>query len=70
DGMDAMAKTLRLEPDLITLDFNMPEMDGFSFLRWVMQERPTPVIMVSSHDENALKALEMGAVDFVTKPTR
>ncbi len=48
DGIDAMAKTLRLKPDLITLDLEMPEMDGFSFLRWLMQNRPTPVIIISS----------------------
>jgi two-component system chemotaxis response regulator CheB len=45
DGIEAMAKTLKFKPDIITLDFEMPEMDGFSFLRWLMRERPTPVIM-------------------------
>jgi len=72
DGIDAMAKTLRLQPDIITLDFEMPEMDGFSFLRWLMKERPTPVIMVSSHADSktVFKALELGAVDFIAKPTR
>jgi len=72
DGIDAMAKTLRLQPDIITLDFEMPEMDGFSFLRWLMKERPTPVIMVSSHTDSktVFKALELGAVDFIAKPTR
>lgn len=72
DGIDAMSKTLRLKPDLITLDFEMPEMDGFSFLRWLMRERPTPVIMVSSHDDSktVFKALELGAVDFIAKPTK
>jgi len=72
DGIDAMAKTLRLKPDIITLDFEMPEMDGFSFLRWLMRERPTPVIMVSSHNDSktVFKALEFGAVDFITKPTK
>ena len=72
DGIDAMAKTLRLKPDIITLDFEMPEMDGFSFLRWLMKERPTPVIMVSSHADSktVFKALELGAVDFIAKPTR
>jgi two-component system chemotaxis response regulator CheB len=67
-----MAKTLRLKPDIITLDFEMPEMDGFSFLRWLMKERPTPVIMVSSHADSktVFKALELGAVDFIAKPTR
>jgi len=72
DGIDAMAKTLRLKPDLITLDFEMPEMDGFSFLRWLMVQRPTPVIMVSSHSDTrtVFKALELGAVDFIAKPTK
>lgn len=72
DGIDAMGKTLRYEPDLITLDFEMPEMDGFSFLRWLMHEKPTPVIMVSSHADSktVFKALELGAVDFIAKPTK
>ena len=72
DGIDAMAKTLRLQPDIITLDFEMPGMDGFSFLRWLMRERPTPVIMVTSHADSktVFKALELGAVDFIAKPTR
>ncbi len=72
DGVDAMAKALRLKPDIITLDFEMPGMDGFSFLRWLMRERPTPVIMVSSHADSktVFKALELGAVDFIAKPTR
>lgn len=72
DGVEAMAKTIRLKPDIITLDFEMPEMDGFSFLRWLMAERPTPVLMVSSHADSrtVFKALELGAVDFIAKPTR
>jgi two-component system chemotaxis response regulator CheB len=72
DGIDAMAKTLRLKPDIITLDFEMPKMDGFSFLRWLMREWPTPVIMVSSHNDSktVFKALELGAVDFIAKPTK
>ena len=72
DGIDAMAKALRLQPDIITLDFEMPGMDGFSFLRWLMRERPTPVIMVTSHADSktVFKALELGAVDFIAKPTR
>ena len=72
DGIEAMAKTIRLKPDVITLDFEMPEMDGFSFLRWLMKERPTPVVMVSSHSDSTMvfKALELGAVDFIAKPSR
>ncbi len=72
DGIEAMAKTLRLKPDIITLDFEMPAMDGFSFLRWLMKEKPIPVIMVSSYSdtETVFKALELGAVDFIAKPTK
>jgi two-component system chemotaxis response regulator CheB len=72
DGVDAMAKTLRLGPDLITLDLEMPEMDGFSFLRWLMKNRPTPVIIVSSYSDSktVFKALEFGAADFIAKPPR
>lgn len=72
DGVDAMAKTLKLSPDLITLDVEMPQMDGFTFLRWLMKERPTPVIMVSSYADTktVFRALEMGAVDFIAKPAK
>jgi two-component system, chemotaxis family, protein-glutamate methylesterase/glutaminase len=72
DGVDAMAKTLRLAPDLITLDIEMPEMDGFSFLRWLMQHRPTPVIIISSYSDSktVFRALEFGAADFVAKPSK
>jgi two-component system chemotaxis response regulator CheB len=71
DGQDALKKTIRLRPDLITLDLQMPLMDGFTFLRWVMSSLPTPVIVVSSqeHDENVFKAMDLGAFDFVVKPT-
>ncbi|MEW6418442.1 MAG: chemotaxis response regulator protein-glutamate methylesterase [Nitrospirota bacterium] len=72
DGVDAMTKTIKLKPDLITLDLEMPRMDGFSFLRWLMKVRPTPVIIVSSYSDSStvFKALELGAVDFVVKPPR
>ena len=72
DGIDAMTKTLKLKPDLITLDIEMPRMDGFSFLRWLMHERPVPVLVVSSQSDKktVFKALELGAVDFVSKPSR
>jgi two-component system chemotaxis response regulator CheB len=72
NGVEAMAKTMKLKPDIITLDFEMPEMDGFSFLRWVMRERPTPVVMITSYSDSmtVFKALELGAVDFIAKPSR
>ena len=72
DGIDAISKTLRYRPDIITLDIEMPHMDGFSFLRWLTKECPTPVIMVSSlsNSRTVFRTLEMGAVDFIAKPTR
>lgn len=61
-----------LSPDVITLDVEMPRMDGIDFLERLMRLRPTPVIMVSSLTERGsdvtLRALELGAVDFVSKP--
>ena len=71
DGQQALTKTLRVRPDLITLDLEMPNMDGFTFLRWIMNSAPTPVIVVSSKeaDENVFKAMDLGALDFVVKPT-
>lgn len=70
DGVDAIAKTLRLVPDVITLDLEMPNMDGYTFLRWVMKERPTPVLVISSRSDSrsVFRALELGAVEFVAKP--
>lgn len=59
-------------PDVITLDVEMPKMDGLEFLEKLMRLRPTPVVMISSLTERSseitLRALELGAVDFVTKP--
>lgn len=71
DGEEALRKVIDLQPDLVTLDLEMPRMDGFTFLRVVMQSRPTPVIVVSarSEDANVFKALEFGAVEFVAKPS-
>lgn len=71
DGEEALRMLGSLEPDLVTLDLEMPRMDGFSFLRFVMARRPTPVIVVSSHSakHNVFRALELGALDFVAKPS-
>jgi two-component system, chemotaxis family, protein-glutamate methylesterase/glutaminase len=72
DGEEALRLANALKPDLITLDLEMPRMDGFTFLRILMARQPTPVIVVSSYSqkENVFKALELGAVDFVAKPDR
>jgi two-component system chemotaxis response regulator CheB len=69
-GEDAIKQAMRHRPDVITLDLEMPVMDGFAFLRWLMVTMPTPVIAVSSRssDRSVFKALELGAVDFITKP--
>jgi len=71
DGEEGLRKVFDLKPDLITLDLEMPRMDGFTFLRIVMAGRPTPVIVISasSEDENVFRALDFGAVDFVAKPS-
>jgi len=70
DGEEALRKTFELEPDLITLDLEMPRMDGFTFLRIVMGKRPTPVMIISGRagEEDVFKALDLGAVDFIAKP--
>lgn len=72
DGEDALAKTAHLDPDVITLDLEMPKMDGLTFLAKLMAERPKPVVVVSSWAvegaEQTLRALDLGAVDFLTKP--
>ncbi|ABQ26352.1 protein-glutamate methylesterase/protein-glutamine glutaminase [Geotalea uraniireducens] len=72
DPLIAREKIKELNPDVLTLDVEMPRMDGLVFLEKLMRLRPMPVIMVSSLTEKSsfitLHALELGAVDFVTKP--
>jgi two-component system chemotaxis response regulator CheB len=70
DGDEALRYAASFSPDLITLDLEMPRMDGFTFLRLLMASRPTPVLVVSSHSakENVFRALELGAIDFIAKP--
>ena len=72
DPFDAREKVKALSPDVLTLDVEMPKMDGITFLRNLMRLRPMPVVMISSLTERgadvSLQALEIGAVDFVTKP--
>jgi len=70
NGEEAIKQVIRHAPDVITLDLEMPVMDGFSFLRWLMQNKPTAVIAVSSRnsDRSVFKALDLGAIDFIAKP--
>ena len=72
DPYMARDKIVELKPDVITLDVEMPRMDGLEFLKKLMAQYPLPVIMVSALTERGkkitLEALEAGAVDFVTKP--
>lgn len=72
DPLVAREKIKALNPDVLTLDVEMPKMDGLVFLEKLMRLRPMPVVMVSSLTEKSssitLQALELGAVDFVTKP--
>jgi len=73
DPYVARDKIKKLNPDVLTLDVEMPKMDGLTFLQKVMAGHPMPVVMVSSLTEagcdTTLRALELGAVDFITKPT-
>ncbi|PWK31289.1 protein-glutamate methylesterase/protein-glutamine glutaminase [Cupriavidus plantarum] len=72
DPLVARDAIKRLNPDVLTLDVEMPRMDGLDFLERLMRLRPMPVLMVSSLTERGseitMRALELGAVDFVTKP--
>ncbi len=72
DPYDAREKIKALKPDVITLDVEMPKMDGITFLRNLMKLHPLPVVMVSTLTEKGaeitFEAMELGAIDFVTKP--
>ncbi len=72
NGEDALNKISRLNPDIITMDVEMPKMDGLETLEKIMDTKPLPVIMLSAYTKagayQTIKALEIGAVDFVTKP--
>ncbi|OUR82193.1 chemotaxis response regulator protein-glutamate methylesterase [Cycloclasticus sp. 46_120_T64] len=72
DPLIARDKIKRLKPDVLTLDIEMPRMDGITFLANLMRLRPVPVVMVSTLTEKGaeatFKALELGAIDFVAKP--
>lgn len=72
DPLAAWEMIRTVNPDVITLDVEMPKMDGLTFLERLMRSRPTPVVMISSlterGSETTLRALELGAVDFIAKP--
>jgi two-component system chemotaxis response regulator CheB len=73
DGLDALEKVAKFDPDVITLDVNMPNMDGLRMLERLMKEKPKPVIMLSSltHEgaRETIEALRLGALDFIPKPS-
>ena len=73
DGQHALEQVHALDPDIVTLDVEMPELDGLQVLGYIMSETPRPVVMLSAADgvdgALTLRALELGAVDFVRKPS-
>jgi len=73
NGLEAVEENRSFQPDVVTLDINMPELDGIAALSRMMAERPVPVVMVSSMTAKGafatLEALNLGAVDFIAKPS-
>jgi two-component system chemotaxis response regulator CheB len=73
DGNDALRKIHQLDPDLVTMDVEMPGLDGLAALGYIMSETPRPVVMLSAYTvaggDATLRALDYGAVDFVSKPS-
>lgn len=73
DGQDALKKIQELNPDVVTMDVEMPGLDGLAALKELMMIDPVPVIMISSltkrGTEQTVKALQLGAVDFIAKPS-
>ena len=67
DAFEARDKIIELEPDVMTLDVEMPKMNGIEFLKRLMPQYPIPVVVVSAVSDNVFDALNAGAVDFVTK---
>ena len=73
NGKEALDKVFTLRPDVVTLDVNLPVLDGLSVLEKIMQKQPTRVIMLSAYTRQGavatIKALELGAIDFIAKPS-
>jgi two-component system chemotaxis response regulator CheB len=71
DGEKAMKSVVDHKPDVVLLDLEMPHVDGFTFLRWLMAYFPTPVLVISSRSDgySVFRALELGASDFFAKPS-
>src|SRR5205814_2205060 len=74
DGREAVALAESLKPDVITMDINMPHVDGLQATAEIMTTNPRPIVIVSSESRegaaSTLRALELGAIEFVAKPSR
>ncbi|MCL2694037.1 MAG: response regulator, partial [Oscillospiraceae bacterium] len=70
DAFEAKEKIMQLRPDVITLDVEMPKMNGLDFLKQILPKYPIPTVVVTSSPTNAFEAISAGAVEFIKKPTR